>query len=472
MPHDDAATEGMWAVAMDQQTNSRIVAAFRERTPGSAAFAEQASDLFPSGITHDSRHQYPYGIYVTRAEGPRKWDVDGNAYIDFFGGHGSLLLGHRHPVVAAAVAEAATEGTHYGASHPREIAWGRAVQRLVPAAERLRFTSSGTEATLMAVRLARAFTGKTALLRFRGHFHGWHDHMAGGYSNHFDGTPTPGVLSGVAEQTVLLDANDLVGLRAALAARDDIAAAIIEPTGASFGQVPVEPSFLHALREETTRHGVLLIMDEVVTGFRVARGGAQAALGVTPDLMSFAKILAGGLPGGAVAGREDVLSLLDFGVTAKAGREKIAHQGTYNANPLSAAAGTAALEVIATTDANARANATAATLRQALNAVLAEERVPWAVYGTFSGFHLFMNPEGAVIDPLRFDPLAMPASALKNQPKDLAAKLRLALQIHGVDTNGRIGGVLSSTHGEAEVRGAAGALRAAVRMLRADGEMP
>ncbi len=460
------------AMSAEQQTNSRIVAAFRERTPGSAEFARQAADLFPSGITHDSRHQYPYGIYVTRAEGPRKWDVDGNAYIDFFGGHGSLLLGHRHPVVSAAIAAAAEEGTHHGASHPREIGWGRAVQRLVPAAERLRFTSSGTEATLMAVRLARAFTGRTALLRFRGHFHGWHDHMAAGYSNHYDGTPTAGVLPGVAEQTVLLDAGDLDGLRAALAARDDIACAIIEPTGASFGQVPLKPDFLHALREETAKHGVLLILDEVVTGFRVARGGAQAALGVTPDLTSFAKILAGGLPGGAVAGREEVLALLDFDATAKAGREKIAHQGTYNANPLSAAAGTAALEVIATTDANARANATAASLREALNVVLAEEAVPWAVYGTFSGFHLFMNPDGVALDPLRFDPMAVPAAALKNQPKALVAKLRLALQVEGVDTNGRIGGVLSATHGEAEVRGAAAAFRAAVRQLRADGEMP
>ena len=146
----------------DVATNSRIVAAYREKTPGSSRLAAEARDLFPSGITHDSRQLDPYGIYVARAAGPRKWDVDGNEYVDYFGGHGALLLGHNHPVVAAAIAEALAEGTHFGANHPREVKWAQAVKRLVPAAERLRFTSSGTEATLMAVRLARAFTGRGA----------------------------------------------------------------------------------------------------------------------------------------------------------------------------------------------------------------------------------------------------------------------------------------------------------------------
>ncbi|MGH7104764.1 MAG: aminotransferase class III-fold pyridoxal phosphate-dependent enzyme, partial [Acetobacteraceae bacterium] len=133
------------------RTNSRIVAEYRTRTPGSAALAEQALDLMPSGIAHDGRLIDPYGIYVARAEGPRKWDVDGNEYVDYFGGHGALLLGHRHPDVMRAVAEALAAGTHFGANHPGEVAWAAAIRRLVPFAERVRFTSSGTEATLMAV---------------------------------------------------------------------------------------------------------------------------------------------------------------------------------------------------------------------------------------------------------------------------------------------------------------------------------
>ena len=190
----------MDSLADQTRSNSGIVAAYRARTPGSATLAQEAAALFPSGITHDARRLDPYGIYVSRAQGPHKWDVDGNRYIDYFGGHGALLLGHNNPVVAQAIQQAFAQGTQFGANHPGEIAWARAVQRLVPSAERVRFTSSGTEATLMALRLARAFTGAADILRFQGHFHGWHDHMTSGYSNHYDGSPTPGVLPGVADK--------------------------------------------------------------------------------------------------------------------------------------------------------------------------------------------------------------------------------------------------------------------------------
>ena len=202
----------------------------------------------------------------------------------------------------------------------------------------------------MALRLARAATGRETIMRFRGHFHGWHDHMTFGYSNHFDGTPTPGVIDGIAQKTVLVDPGDIAGVKTALETNTDIAAVIIEPTGSSFGQVPIRPEFLHELRRLTSAHGVLLIFDEVVTGFRVSRGGAQVAFGITPDLSSFAKIVAGGLPGAAVAGRRDLLDQLDFAAAQSAGKEKIAHPGTFNANPVSAAAGTAALGVIASSD--------------------------------------------------------------------------------------------------------------------------
>ena len=151
------------------RSNSGIIATYRARTPGSAALAREAANLFPSGITHDSGSSTRTAIYIARAQGAHKWDVDGNRYIDYFGGHGALLLGHNHPVVTVAIQDALAQGTQFGANHPGEIAWGRAVQRLVPSAERVRFTSSGTEATLMALRLARAFTGKQTILRFLGH---------------------------------------------------------------------------------------------------------------------------------------------------------------------------------------------------------------------------------------------------------------------------------------------------------------
>ena len=148
----------------------------RRQNGGSAELYAQAREVFPSGVTHDGRYLEPFPLYVARARGSRKWDVDGNEYVDYYGGHGALLLGHCHPAVTAAVIEQAEKGSHYGAGHELEIRWGQLVQRIVPSAERVKFTSSGTEATMMAMRLARAFSGKAIIVKMRGHFHGWHDY--------------------------------------------------------------------------------------------------------------------------------------------------------------------------------------------------------------------------------------------------------------------------------------------------------
>ncbi len=453
-------------------TNSPIIAAYRAATPGSAAAAVKASGLFPSGITHNSRYIEPYGLYITRAKGPRKWDVDGNEYVDYFGGHGALLLGHSHPKIVSAVHEQIERGTHYGASHETEITWAEWVLKLVPSAERVRFTSSGTEATLMAVRLARAFTGKSKIIRFKHHFHGWHDHMTSGFANHFDGSPTTGVLPGVAGNVLLAEQNDADGLARLLEQHEDIAAAILEPTGAHGARLPIDPQFLRTLRELTRQHGVLLIFDEVVTGFRVSPGGAQAEYGITPDLTTLAKILSGGLPGGAVTGRKDILDLLDFQVTKASDREKIAHPGTFNANPLSAAAGAAALAIVGTSDACARANHYGEILRRHINEVFEEERVPWAAYGTFSMLHIFTNPDHVAIRPTEFDPHQQPTAALTgNRQADIVHKLRLAMMVGGVDFNGSPGGLVSATHGEAELEDTIAALRKAVHMLKQEREI-
>ncbi len=463
--------DGAQADAASRASNSAIVQAYRAKTPGSARLAAEAGELLPSGIVHDARYLEPYGIYVTRAEGSRKWDQDGNEYVDYAGGHGALLLGHGRPEVLDAIREALPDGTHPGANHEREVRWAEIVRELVPCAERVRFTSSGTEATHMALRLARAHTGKHRIVRFKGHFHGWHDHMTSGYASHFDGAPTAGVLPELAAQVVLLPPGDEAAARAAFEADDDIAAVILEPTGGSFGLVPHAPDFLGFLRELTAKHGTVLIFDEVITGFRVSPGGAQGHFGVTPDMSTHAKIVAGGLPGGAVAGRKEILDDLDFAASAARGREKIFHPGTFNANPVSAAAGRAALEIVRDSDACDRANAFGTELRAGLNAVLEEEGVPWAVYGTFSSFHLFMNPRGRAIRPAAFDPLAIGYAELKERPPALVNKIRLGLLVNGVDIQGWPGGMTSAANTAADLPVTVDAFRETIRMLRREGEI-
>ncbi|HWB01334.1 MAG TPA: aspartate aminotransferase family protein [Pirellulales bacterium] len=441
-----------------------ILEQYLRRTPRSRQLAERARHVFPSGITHDSRQLDPYPIFVERASGSRKWDVDGNEYVDYAGGHGALLLGHNPPQVVQAVAAQLARGTHFGACHELELRWGELVQQLVPCAQRVRFTSSGTEATMLAVRLARAATGRRRLVRFLGHFHGWHDHMAFGVGSHFDGTPTPGVLPGVAEEVSLAPPNDAAATERLLE-RGDVAAVIIEPTGASWGQVPVLPSFLAALREMATRTGTLLIFDEVISGFRCSPGGAQAALGITPDLTTLAKIVAGGLPGGAVVGQADVLDQLAFS-TGAASREKVPHQGTFNANPLSAAAGIATLETIASTDVCQRANDYAARLRTALNNVLRAEHTPWVVYGTYSGFHIFTNPERR---PITADDIAAGRydyRTFKSAHRATVNTLRLGMLVHGVDLFSWPGGPTSAVHTDDDLAQTVDAFRATVRLMR------
>ena len=323
----------------------------------------------------------------------------------------------------------------------------------------------------MVLRLARAFTGKPKVVRFTGHFHGWHDGVVPGGTSHFDGGTPVGILPTVVDQSIVMPTDDVAPTVKLLEERDDIAAVMLEPSGASWGQVPFPPGFLQALREATQKKGVLLIFDEVITGFRWSTGGAQKALGITPDLCILAKIVAGGLRGGAVAGRKDVLDLIDFNFKSKK-LEKIAHPGTYNANPLSAAAAVTALEILEREDAPAKANAITATLRDAMRQVLVEEGVPWGVYGDSSAFLIFPNPNGVAIDPATFDPLKLGFKGLKGA-RDPAyiGKVRMALLVYGVDVMGGPGGLVSATHDQKDVDFTANALRQTVRALKAQREI-
>ncbi len=459
-------------MSITTQRLSIVEAQYRARTKRSAQLYQEACQVIPAGLTHDSRTTLPYPIYAARAAGPRKWDVDGNEYVDYFGGHGALLLGHSHPAVVEAVQRQVTLGTHWGASHELEVRWAELVQRLIPCAERVRFTASGTEASQLALRLARAYTGKPKVLRFVGHFHGWHDQVAPGAMSHFDGSVPAGIPPSLLEQSIVLPADDVAPAVEAIETRDDIAAVILEPSGASWGQVPVPPGFVAALREATRRRGVLLIMDEVITGFRWSRGGAQSRYGITPDLCVLAKILAGGLPGGAVAGRRDVMDQLDAAAAKAARREKIGHQGTFNANPLCAAAAVATLQLVETTEACAQAEATAESIRNGMRKILIEDQVPWGIYGEASTFVIFPNPSRIAIDAATFDPLKLGFRGIKGaRDANLINRLRLAMLANGVDIMGGPGGVVSATHGPREVALTLEAFRTAVQWLRAEGDI-
>jgi glutamate-1-semialdehyde 2,1-aminomutase len=455
---------------MQALTNSRIETEYRARTPGSARLYEEARKAIPAGLTHDSRTLLPYPVYAARAAGARKWDVDGNEYVDYFGGHGALLLGHAHPAVVEAVQAQVTQGTHWGSSHEMEVRWAELVQRLIPCAERVRFTASGTEASHLALRLARAFTGKSKVVRFVGHFHGWHDQVAAGSNSHFDGGVPAGILPGIVDATILLpaDATAFDTIRA----RDDIAAVILEGSGASWGAVPLPDGFLAGLRAVTQERGVVMILDEVITGFRWSRGGAQARFGVIPDMSVLAKIVAGGLPGGAVAGRKDIMDQLDQVAAKAAGREKIGHQGTFNSNPLCAAAAVATLSIVEREDVCARAEATAADIRSGMRATLSEEDVPWGIYGEASAFQIFQNPRGLDIDPKTFDPLRYGFRELKaERESNMSHRLRVAMLANGVDIMGAPGGLVSAAHGADDVARTLDAFRTSVRWLKAEGDI-
>ena len=437
---------------------------YTARTPHSKALAQRARTVLAGGIVSDTRHFEPYGIYVDHAEGVYKWDVDGNRYLDFFGGHGANMLGHGHPVFIAAVTQTVGRGVQFAANQPLEVELARAVLGYLPNAERVRFTGSGTEATMLALRLARAFTGRRKVVRFASHYHGWHDHAASGYAGQFDGEAAPGVLPEIAAQTILLPPNDSAALeRAAGAHGPEIAAFIIEPVGTHFGVVPTPAAFLRDVQKIANSAGALFILDEVLSGFRVALGGAQSVFGLRPDLTTLAKVLCGGMPGGAVVGRAEVMDILDFDERRRGGRPKVLHQGTFTGNPVSMSAGLAVLQELERIDGCGRANALGAMARQRLNEMALAEHLPFSWYGEFSAFHmLFGGTRAADVAPGR------ELEIFLARDKPLANHFRMAMNVLGIDINTKCSGLLSAVHSEHDVDAFVTTAARAGAMLRAE----
>jgi glutamate-1-semialdehyde 2,1-aminomutase len=280
---------------------------------------------------------------IERAAGARLWDMDGNEYIDYVGSWGPMILGHAHPQVVAAVQEAAARGTSYGAPNPLEVELAEEIVNAMPSIERLRFVSSGTEAAMSALRVARGFTGRPKVIKFGGGYHGHVDALlvrAGSGAAGIGQPTSAGVTEATTADTLVAPYNDLDAVAQLLDEhRGQVAALIVEPVAANMGVVPPADGYLAGLRRLTAHAGTLLIFDEVITGFRVARGGAQAIYGVTPDLTVLGKIIGGGLPVGAYGGRADVMSLV-------APDGPVYQAGTLSGNPLTMAAGLATVRAL------------------------------------------------------------------------------------------------------------------------------
>ena len=351
-----------------------LIDAYLASTPRSRALFERATASLPGGSTRTTVYAAPYPPYIESGAGLRIRDVDGNVYRDFLGNYTSLILGHAHPAVVAAVEAQVRRGSAFAAPTEAEVELAEEIRRRVPSVERLRFTSSGTEATMFAIRAARAFTGRSLVARFDRSYHGTHDGVMVGTAG------VPGVMSSLI---VDLPWGDPEGIEAALRGREgELAAIIVEPVQGAGGVRAPEPDFLPFLRSFTDRHGALLIFDEIIS-FRVAPGGAQALFGVRPDLTTLGKIIGGGYPLAAFGGRADVMEIFD---ARRPGA--VSHGGTFNGSPVAAAAGLATLREL-TPETYVRLDSLGQRLRTALTATIERDGLSARVNTVGSLFQVF-----------------------------------------------------------------------------------
>ena len=362
----------------------------------SAEMFARARQVIPGGVNSPVRAFRAVGgqpVFIQRGAGAYLYDVDGNQYIDYVGSWGPLIFGHAHPRVVEAITAAAQRGASYGAPTEAETRLAELVIEAVPSIELVRFVNSGTEATMSALRVARAYTGREKIIKFAGGYHGHADMLlvaAGSGALTLGAPDSPGVPAGATAQTLVVAYNDLAATRAAFERYpDEIAAIIVEPVAGNMGCVPPAPGFLQGLRDLTAQYGAVLIFDEVMTGFRVAHGGAQALYSIQPDMTCLGKIVGGGLPAAAYGGRREIMSLV-----SPSG--PVYQAGTLSGNPLAMAAGTAQLEMLKQPEVYERLDALTTALAEGIGAAAREAGV--AVYQTRVGsmFTTFFTAEPVV----------------------------------------------------------------------------
>ena len=360
-----------------QELGQAEMAQLLARTPKSAQLFERASRTLPFGVVSSFQKMQPYPIYVTHGQGSHIWDQDGTEYLDFHCGFGAMVVGHAHPRIVEAVHEAAGRGTHFAVTTESAVAFGEEICRRFKL-EMLRFTNSGTEATMDAIRVARAATGRDVVCKIEGSYHGHHDSvmfsivpnadLMGGRDRPGSAPVSKGMVKDAARYIQVVPFNDADHLERVFEERGrEIACLIMEPAMMNIGIVVPQPGYLQRVRELCTRHGVVFIFDEIKTGFTIAPGGATERFGVQPDLVCLAKAISGGLPAAAFGGREDLMRLIERGVS---------QMGTYNGNPLVSHVGLVTLTEVLTPDAYRHFAAIGTRLARGCQAVIERHGIP------------------------------------------------------------------------------------------------
>lgn len=417
---------------------SSMFDSYISKTRKSKELYERAKNVLPAGVSYAIRHFEPYPFYTARAKGSKLFDVDGNEYVDFWLGHTALILGHSPLAVVEAVRKQLENGTHYGTSHELEIKLAEQIVKIVASAEMVRFTNSGTEANMYATRLARAYTGRTKIAKFEGGWHGGYDALHTSVKYPFNIPESAGLTTGALQDTIVLPFNDLERIRESLKNKE-VASITIEPVLGAGGGIPAEKEFLKGLRELCDDKGILLIFDEVITGFRLAPGGGQQYYGTTPDITVFGKILGGGFPIGALCGRREIMERIDTLVYERP--HYSFHGGTFAANPISMTAGLATLKVLEDGQLINELNNVGGKIREKLKEIFEANEVEVQVTGAGSLFNTHFTKE-EVKD----------ARAASKADKKKQVDYHLNLIANGVFILPTHAGALSTAHSETDIK--------------------
>jgi glutamate-1-semialdehyde 2,1-aminomutase len=376
--------------------------AYREKTPLSEDLFKRAKGVMPGGISHNIHYFPPYPFFVKRTRGSKIWDVDGNEYIDLWMGNYTHILGYCHPVIIRAIEEQLEKGIHWGLVYEKQVEWAELVQELIPCAEMVRFCCSGTEATMYAVRVARAFTGKKTILKIAGGWHGANSDLSLGIKMPYEKEESLGLLPELKQYTKVIPFNNLsASLEIIHQNKKNLAGVILEPVIGEGGFVPATTEYLEMLRSETERLGALLIFDEVISGFRVALGGAQERFHITPDLTTLGKITGGGLPVGALVGKSEILEKTSPEKKGNKWERILIGGGTFSSHPLTAAAGLAMLRYLKDQAAEVYPllEAKGEEVRKGVQESLHREAIDAIVTGTGSLFQThFLIQKGLTLD--------------------------------------------------------------------------